>query len=135
MSKYEMCLYTEIRIKYLQGLAIIEVGAIDGKFEAYSAVTPGFGIDYGDSAQAANPSAIEGGQYLPKSVGSGMGFDFGVSVVIGKKLKLGLAINDIGSITWDGIVYQVDDDSLCDLTSSGFGSYNILVEVKMLVGE
>lgn len=135
LSNDNLSIYAGVGLKYLVGLAIIEARIDDGTFEAYSAITPALGIDYGDSAQAANPSSVESGGIIPKQVGSGMGFDFGVSVLIGEKLKLGAAVNDIGSITWDGNVYQVDNDSLLNLSTAGFGSYNILVEAQQVMGD
>jgi hypothetical protein len=117
-------------------MAIMEARTNNGILEAYSALTPALGVNYGDSAEASNPSTIIKGEgIVPKSVGSGMGFDFGVSVIIGEKLKLGASINDIGSMTWDGNVYRANDDSLFDLTSSGFDSYNILKEAQDVMGE
>jgi len=136
LSGDNISLYAGIGFKYLSGMAIMEVRADNGVLESYSAVTPALGVNYGDSAEATNPSTIlKGDGIVPKSVGSGMGFDFGLSVVIGEKLKLGISLNDIGSMTWDGNVYQANDDSLFDLTSSGFDSYNILTEAQDVMGE
>jgi len=72
---------------------------------------------------------------LPKTVGSGMGLDLGISVVIGEKLKIGLALNDIGSITWDGNVYQASDAELIDMASPGFNSYNIFEQAQNILGD
>jgi hypothetical protein len=136
LSNENISLYAGVGFKYLSGMAIMEVRTNNGVLEAYSALTPALGVNYGDSAEASNPSTIlKGDRIVPKSVGSGMGFDFGVSVVIGDKLKLGASINDIGSMTWDGNVYHANDDSLFHLTSSGFDSYNILKEAQDVMGE
>jgi len=135
MSNDDISIYGGVGFKYLSGIAIMEARVNDGSLEAYSAITPAFGINYGDSAKTGNPSTVESSSILPKSVGTGMGFDIGVSVIIGEKLKLGASLNDIGSITWDGNVYQANDDSLFDLTSGGFGSYNIFNEAQKVMGE
>jgi len=135
MSNDKMTLFGGVGFKYLSGNAIIEARVNNGELEAFSAITPRLNVNYGDSAEAANPSTVEGSGVFPKSVGSGIGFDFGVSLVIGEKLKLGASMNDIGSITWNGNVYEANDDSLLDLTSGGFDSYNILQEAQDVMGE
>jgi len=135
MGNDELAIYAGVGIKYLSGLSIIDLNVKNGELEAFSAITPAFEIDYGDSAKVKNPSTIEDGGLLPKTVGSGMGLDLGISVVIGEKLKIGLALNDIGSITWDGNVYQASDAELIDMASPGFNSYNIFEQAQNILGD
>ena len=135
MGNEKMALYGGVGFKYLTGLAIMDAKVEDGELEAFSAITPAFEIEYGDSAKTNNPSSVEDAGLLPKSVGSGMGIDLGVSIVLGEKLKIGLAINDIGSITWDGNVYQAGDETLIDLTSPGFSSYNLFEQAQEILGD
>ena len=130
-----MAIYGGIGLKYISGIAILEVGASGGVLDAYSAISPGLGIDYGDSAQAVNPSTIENSGLLPNSVGRGFGIDLGMSLIIKEKLKLGLSFNDLGSITWDGNVYEGLDDPLVDLTSPGLNNYNLFGELQNLAGD
>ena len=135
MSNDNISIYAGVGFKYLSGIAIMEARVNEGVLEAYSAISPKFNINYGDSAKTANPSTVESGGALPKAVGTGMGFDFGVSIILNEKLKIGASINDIGSITWDGNVYQANDDTLFDITSGGFNSYNIFKEAQEIMGE
>jgi len=107
----EFALYAGVGFKYLTGMAIMDVKAEGGKLDAFSAITPAFGINYGKAADS-NPSTVDQTGVLPKSVGSGFGFDVGVGFVLNEKLKFGIAVNDIGSITWKGNVYVAEDDRL-----------------------
>jgi hypothetical protein len=72
---------------------------------------------------------------LPSPVGQGWGADLGFNAVIGNKLKLGLAITNIGSITWDGNVYTGRDTLLFDTDNAGLESYNIFQEMGDIVGD
>jgi len=135
VSNDDLSLYAGIGVKYLAGMGIMEARVNSGELEAFSAFSPAFPIDYGDSATTSNPSTVNSGGLLPKAVGSGVGFDIGVSVILGEKLKLGAALNDIGSITWDGNVYQASDNELVDLSSSGFESFNFVTEAQKVIGE
>lgn len=129
ISTDNISLYGGVGLKYLQGIAIIDLRAENGKLEAFSSISPSFGIDYG-SAAATNPSAqTSSSGFLPNSVGSGFAADLGISLIIKEKLKLGIAVNDIGSMTWDGNVYSVKDDTLVDFDTDGFGSLNFFTEI------
>jgi hypothetical protein len=62
-----------------------------------------------------NPGLFSTGniQYkLPKAAGSGFGFDLGVNVKAFKRLKIGVAVNDIGSITWSENTFSAQADSI-----------------------
>ncbi len=127
-------LYAGAGVKYISGLAYMNIESENGKFTAFSALTPGFDINYG-AAAVNNPSTVTQSGNLPNSVGHGLGFDLGVSVEINEKLKIGASITDIGSITWDGNVYQASDDTLISLKTEGFNSYNLFTEAENFVGE
>ncbi len=127
-------LYAGVGVKYIAGMAYMDIESNNGNLTAFSAITPGFNINYG-AAASSNPSTVTQSGNLPNAVGSGMGFDIGISIELNEKLKLGVAVNDIGSITWDGNVYQAQDDTLMSLSSAGFNSYNLFMEAENLVGE
>ncbi|MFH1320681.1 MAG: DUF5723 family protein [Bacteroidota bacterium] len=134
VSNDNFSLFGGIGLKYLTGMAILDVRAENSELEAFSAITPILDINYGDSA-IAQTSPVEQTGNLPKSVGAGYGFDIGFSAIIKEKLKIGFAVNDIGSITWDGNVFVANDNFLMDMSSAGFGSYNLFQEAEDIVGE
>ena len=135
IEKDKFSLYAGIGLKYLTGFAMLDITATSGDLEAFSAVSPAFGINYGDSVANDNPTTVSKGGFLPKAVGKGFGFDIGISAIFSEKLKIGIAVNDIGSIKWDGNVYEAKDDLLVDMTSAGFASYNIIKEAEGLMGD
>ena len=91
-------LFGGVGIKYVQGLALLEVQSSNNQLTGFSSITPAFNINYGAAAAQANQVTQSGG--LPKTVGNGYGFDFGVNAIIKNKLKIGVAINNVGSIVW-----------------------------------
>lgn len=128
-------LYAGIGLKYYQGMGYVDVTSVDGNLSAFSSLSPAFGIDYGDAA-ALNPSAdtISDG-FLPKPVGQGYGVDFGVNVLLFNKLKIGVAVNNIGSMTWNGNVYTVKDTIVFDTQSAGLENYNVGAQMGDIIGE
>lgn len=126
-------LYGGVGIKYLQGFGVMDIQG-GSTLEAYSALSPDFNIDYGDAA-LNNPSTVtekSGNSWNMKSVGSGFGFDIGANAIINDKIKIGLAVNDIGSITWDGNVYTAKDTLLWSMDSEGFNSLNFFDEADQV---
>ncbi|MFP5470716.1 MAG: DUF5723 family protein [Bacteroidia bacterium] len=115
-------------VKYLQGFGLVDIYEENGNIIAYSSMSPIFGIDYGTAA-LSNPSTVEQTGKMPVSVGKGWGFDFGVSALIAEKLKLGFALTNIGSITWDGNVYTVQDTIMYETDNAGLESYNIFEQL------
>lgn len=133
VTNEDWVLYAGAGIKYIQGLGMMDIQRVDGKMTAFSAMTPGFGIDYG-SASSNNPSAIADSTKFT-SVGAGFGFDFGLSLIINQKIKFGAAITDIGNMTWDGNVYSVNDTLMVEYDQDGIDSYNIIGELGSLNGD
>lgn len=125
-------LYGGIGIKYVQGLALIDVQSKNNQLSGYSSVSPAFGINYGAAAAEANQVTQSGG--LPKTVGNGYGFDFGLNTIIKKKLKIGLALNNVGSIIWKGNTYTMKDTFIVKTTNAGLQNYNIISQLSNMFG-
>jgi len=115
-------------IKYLQGYGIVDVNVDkeEGKTRLFGAMSPIFGVDYG--------ALIEKPDSGFKSIGKGIGYDFGVSALIKKKFKLGIAVNDIGAMKWHTNVLKANNDTMNYISATGFDSYNIFKEGGKLVG-
>jgi hypothetical protein len=117
--------YAGVGIKYLSGYAVFEYGYENHDLVAYSAINPSFEINY----SVPSPSLIKGNDF--QNVGHGFGFDVGSTFVIHNRIKLGLAVCDIGSITWDGNVYRGHDGLLETIETSGLENYaNIYEQVS-----
>ena len=125
-------LFGGIGVKYLQGLALVNIKSENDKLTGYSSLSPAFNIDYGNAINQANQIKQSG--TLPKPVGSGFGFDFGVNVIIKNRLKLGAAFINAGSIKWDGNLYSVKDTILFTTTSTGLQNYNVFGQFKDIFG-
>ena len=120
-------LYGGIGIKYVQGLALIDIQSTNNQLSGYSSISPAFGINYGAAATDANQVTQSGG--LPKTVGNGYGFDFGLNAVIKSKLKIGIAVNNVGSIVWKGNAYTLKDTFLVKTTNTGLQNYNLISQL------
>jgi len=129
-------LYGGVGVKFLHGMALLELESDGQTLTAFSATSPVFNIDYG-SAALNNPSAITSPSsgLLPQPVGKGWGFDLGFNAVIKNKLKIGIAVTNIGAITWDGNVYTAQDTLLINTDDAGLENYNIANQLGDLAGD
>ena len=97
--------------------------------DAFSAFSPVFDVNYDEPT----PSAISGKGL--KRVGDGFGFDIGFTFLIKQKIRLGLAVNDIGWITYNGNVYQGNDANIYQIETAGLENYNIFSQGQLLVAD
>jgi len=120
-------LYAGIGLKYLVPYASAQYYMNEqGVLEAFSALAPLFEIDYGEPT----PSQIDGTGM--KKVGSGFGLDLGITFEYDEKLKVSLAVNDIGSINLNGNVYMGNDTKVCKIETNGINNYNIFEQGELI---
>jgi len=116
--------YGGFGIKYIQGLAMVDFHTDDdGTFNGYTSISPI--IPFDSLIGVSSPSSVLQKGILPTPVGGGFGFDFGATVIFGNKLKLGLAVTNIGKMKWKGNVYSVQDTLLTNIESGGVESLNL----------
>lgn len=129
----KLSIYGGVGVKYLQGLYVLDITLEDETVkEAYTASSPALGIDYGDG-QENSPSYVTGSGYSP--VGDGFGFDLGVAVEVNDQFRFSASVTDIGSITFDGNVYETRDTVVSDIDNTGITTYNIFTEFDAFSGE
>jgi hypothetical protein len=118
--------YGGIGIKYILGYAMARYHQVGDNLIANSALSPAFGVDYDEPT----PSQVEGNGL--KKVGSGYGFDIGTTFEIAKKVRIGLAVNDIGQITWEGNVYEGVNGRAWRIETDGIDNYNIFEQGQLI---
>jgi hypothetical protein len=122
--------YAGLGLKYLAGYGMSQYNVDDdGNLIAFSAFSPIFGVDY----EAESPSQIYGDGF--KKTGDGYGIDIGTTLEIIKKLRISIAVNDIGSIKWNGNVYKGNDVSVWKIETAGLDNYNIFEQGQLIVAD
>ncbi|MCH2228889.1 MAG: DUF5723 family protein [Crocinitomicaceae bacterium] len=117
-------LYAGIGGRFIQSTALFNMSSDADGLLFYSSVSPSFDIDYGAIANT-NPSTYTQTGSIPKTVGNGYGLDFSVSAKLFNRLKVGLAVNNIGSVTYKRNVYRVSDTLITNIRLDGLQNYNI----------
>ncbi|HRY34155.1 MAG TPA: DUF5723 family protein [Bacteroidales bacterium] len=119
-------LFAGLGLKYLVGYGSFQYLQNEAGLTAYSALAPVFEVDY----DTPTPSKIDGTGL--KKTGSGFGADLGVSVHYGEDWKFSLALNDIGSIKWDGNVYEGQEVKVWKIETPGIDNYNIFSQGELI---
>ena len=119
--------------RYIQGYGIADVRISDGGLYAYSALSPLFNINYGGLTSSPSFNYQSGGGLTP--VGHGNGFDLGLAAEVGKSIRLGVSVTDLGSMTWTGNVVTATDQNLIFPQYTGLTTYNVIQNVINQFGE
>ncbi|MBD2768273.1 hypothetical protein IC235_10250 [Hymenobacter sp. BT664] len=114
--------------RYIQGVGIADLRVEGGKLSAYSALSPIFDINYGSLASSPQFNAKTRSGWLDP-VGSGHGYDLGLSAEVGKMVQVGASVTDMGSMTWTGNVISASDQVLQPTTGNGVQTYDVIKEI------
>ncbi|MGI4873145.1 MAG: DUF5723 family protein [Janthinobacterium lividum] len=113
--------------RYIQGLGIADLRISGGSLSAYSSLSPVFNINYG-SFTSSPTFNYESGKGL-QAVGHGSGFDLGLAAEVGKVVRLGVSVTDLGSMTWTGNVLTASDQNLRFPQYTGLTDYNVVQDI------
>lgn len=115
-------LYAGIGGRFIQSMAMITLKSDGDNLYMYSSMSPFYDINYG-AITSINDITQSGA--IPNAVGNGYGIDLSASAKFFGKLKVGAAVNNIGSVTYKRNVYKVRDSILGDMRLDGLNNYNV----------
>jgi len=119
-----------IDLKLLQGFGIMNYNSITvTEVEGYQALGPAYGVKYSEPT----PSQLTGSGW--QTAGMGFGMDIGLSFEIYKKTRVAISLNDIGSINWDGNVYEGENVPIWKIETPGIDNYNIFSESGGIIAD
>ena len=122
-------LFAGAGIKYILGFAYLDISSAGGNLTGISAL----GLDILDVNNLATPFDITNSGADP--VGRGFGFDLGLSAKAGKALTVGIALTDIGKMTYDANVLQVNDFVLDTVSFSGVNTTDPIELISQIFDE
>lgn len=114
-----------VGIRYIQGIGFLDVSASDRTLNASIAASPAFGLQF--PQQVVTP---QNKGFFPNPVGQGVGFEFGLSMELRKRWRIGASLTDIGSISYQSNSYTADDSPLRSLSTRGFTNFNFFQDPK-----
>ncbi|MGF1533278.1 MAG: DUF5723 family protein [Bernardetiaceae bacterium] len=130
LNTYGLQIYAGATLKIIRGITIIDLAAQNGVLTRETiSLSPSFEVDFDavDTPTAkgfADASTFLNRALFPESVGQGFGFNAGVHAVIKQNLHIGVALNNVGSVNWNGNVYRLNDGILASFQGSGYNNYH-----------
>jgi hypothetical protein len=121
-------LHAGVGAKLLIGNAWMQVDVDGSNVSAFSALSPVFGIDYGQIAEN-NPSQFPSDAAALRPVGFGWGIDLGAALLFKEKLLISAAVNDLGRMRWDGNLYELNNTLFTEFTDVGAETADLVDEV------
>jgi len=125
-------LYGGISGRIISSMAMFNMQSDDDGLRMYSSITPAFNINYGN-VSGANVLTHNGG--IPPAVGQGYGVDLSASAILFNKLKVAVAVNNIGSVTYTRNVYRVRDTLFGSFGLAGLSDANITSSINQLLND
>lgn len=122
--------YAGIGGRYITSMAMFDMRSDESGLYMYSSITSKFDIDY-PAVGGSNVISRKSG--LAPVVGSGYGVDLAASIVVLNSLKVAVAVNNIGSVTYKRNVYKVKDTLFGDFALNGINSEDITKTVNQLI--
>ena len=117
VNKEKFGLYIGVGVKYLQGMALLDVSSNGNSLNGFLSYSPSFSDPNNVGLFSVGNTRLR----IPKAAGKGFGVDLGINLKLLKRIKVGFAVNDIGSITWSKNTYNVTtDSSLANFKVAGF---------------
>lgn len=122
--------------KYIQGIAVMDLSADADGIKMYSAMSPGFDLNYGLAA-LSNPSTIPstGATFFKSPVGTGYGLDVGVNATLFNKLHVAASITNVGEMKYTGNLYTVTDTLVVSYSQKGLQELDFSAAPRELLEE
>jgi hypothetical protein len=125
-------LYAGIGGRIIKSMAMFDLDATQNGITLHSALTSSFNINYQSVMSGINTVKNYSGG-IPPAVGSGYGIDLSVSAIFWNKLKVAMAVNNIGSVTYDRNVYRVKDTLIGNIGINSLTDMNLTKAVNQLL--
>ena len=119
--------------RYIQGIGVADVRIGGGSLAAYSSLSPIFDLNYGSLASSPGFNYRSGSGLQP--VGHGHGFDLGLAAEVGKVVRLGASVTDLGTMTWTGNVVTATDQNLIFPQYDGLVTYDVVQNLVNQFGD
>lgn len=126
--------YAGIGGRLIKSMAMFDLDATGNGIELHSSLTSSYNINYQTVLSTVNTVQNYNGG-IPPAVGSGYGLDFSASAILWNKLKVAVAVNNIGSVTYDRNVYTVKDTLIGNIGINSLTDMNISKSVNQLLSK
>lgn len=125
-------IYAGIGGRIIKSMAMFDLDGRSNKPSLISAFAPSFNLSTINALKGKTIN-LSSTDFLPPAIGNGYSFDYAMSAIIGGNLKIALAFNNIGLITYDKNIYKLKDTLLSEVTMSSLYDFTTSNPIEQLV--
>lgn len=128
-------IYGGVSGRFIQSIAMLDFESNENGVSMYSSLSPSLGSQFA-SLQQNNPNAFTNSSSLfPDLVGKGYGVDIAASMIVKSKLKVALALNNIGRTSYTRNVYSIRDTLVGSVSLPGIAGDDVTQALGVLMNE
>ncbi len=125
--------YGGLGVRYIQSMAYYDLQSDAGGLRVNSSLSP-TSLNYNGFITQINPFNFSSiGGFFSKPVGKGYGVDFSASVIIARKIRLALAVNNLGSVKYENYKYTGNTALPQEIAISDYDPNNSAANVQALL--
>jgi hypothetical protein len=125
-------IYAGVGGRIIKSMAMFDLDGRSNKPSLISAFAPSFNLSTINALKGKTIN-LSSTDFLPPAIGNGYSFDYAMSAIIGGNLKIALAFNNIGLITYDKNIYKLKDTLLSEVTMSNLYDFTTSNPIEQLV--
>ena len=125
-------IYAGVGGRIIKSMAMFDLDGRSNKPSLISAFAPSFNLSTINALKGKTIN-LSSTDFLPPAIGNGYSFDYAMSAIIGGNLKIALAFNNIGLITYDKNIYKLKDTLLSEVTMSSLYDFTTSNPIEQLV--
>ena len=126
--------YAGVGARLIKSMAMFELDATAEKINLTTSLSPIFKVNY-QEILTKGKSILNYSGGIPPAVGSGYGIDLSASALLFGKIKVAMAVNNLGSVTYDRNVFRVKDTLVTSMQLNGLSDVNLTKSVNQLISK
>jgi len=123
-----------VGIKYVEGIGYVDIQSDGNNFKAFVASSPYFDLKYGNNGGLTRAKDSVNGGVWPNAVGHGIGFEVGTTIIYKDRIRISVALSDLGSVVYNTNVYVAPNTILTEIRNTGFTHYDFYNDTRQMDG-
>lgn len=125
-------IYAGIGARIIKSMAMFDLDGGPTKTTLLSAFAPNFNLNSINAIKGKTVN-LSSTDFLPPAIGNGYSFDYAMSVIFGDKIKIAMAFNNVGLITYEKNIYKLKDTLVREVTMSNLYDLTTSNPIEQLV--
>jgi len=128
-NRKTFALYAGFGARYIQSVAMLDLQSNSSGLNMSTSLSPLFGIQFDSQTNTITTGSLR------DIIGKGYGLDFSVSAIFKDKIKVALAVNNVGKVTYTKNVFEISDTLLNGVNIDGITNVNFQDIISQFISQ